>query len=67
VATAQAHDLLVGVHSQHHIGAPWWTPEAQTPAWTKWTDRMDNGIGDGIAIVIRPVTVQGSDQPRGTI
>ena len=67
MTTAQPHELLVGVHSQHHMAAAWWSPEAQTPSWTKWTDRMDNGIGDGIAVVIREVTVQGSYRSRGTL
>jgi chitodextrinase len=68
VTTTAAHELLVGVHGQSSATAPWWTPEAQSPPWTKYTDRFDGGtISRGIAIVMREVTVAGSYRSRGTV
>jgi hypothetical protein len=68
VTTSQAHELLVGVHGQSSASAPWWTPEAVSPAWTKWTDRFDGGnIGRGIAVEIREVTTIGSYRAAGKV
>jgi hypothetical protein len=66
VTTAKAHELLLGVHGQSHAAAPWWTPEAQTPPWVKYTDRFDGTVGAGIAVTMREVTAVGSYRSRGT-
>jgi hypothetical protein len=66
VTTTQAHELLVGIHGQSHAGAPWWTPDGVSPAWTKWTDRFDGGnISEGLAVVMREVTAIGSYRSSG--
>jgi hypothetical protein len=68
VTTSQAHELLVGVHGQSSVSAPWWTPETVSPAWTKWTDRFDAGnIGRGLAVEIREVTAIGSYRAAGKV
>jgi hypothetical protein len=68
VTTSQAHELLVGVHGQSSASAPWWTPETQSPSWTKYTDRFDGGnIARGIAVVMREVSASGSYRSRGTV
>ncbi len=66
VTTTQAHELLVGVHGQSHAAAPWWTPDAVTPSWTKYVDRYDGGtIAKGIAVVMREVSATGAYRSSG--
>ena len=68
VTTSQAHELLVGVHGQSSAGAPWWTPETASPAWTKRVDRFDAGnIGRGLAVETREVNTAGSYRAAGTV
>ena len=63
----QAHVLLVAVHGQSSAGAPWWTPESSTPAWTKYVDRFDSSNGRGIAVDMREVTARVAYRTAGTI
>ena len=67
ITPTQGHVLLVAVHGQSSSGAPWWTPEAATPAWTKVVDRFDGGnIARGMAVDVREVTVQAAYRSAGT-
>jgi chitodextrinase len=67
ITPTTAHALLVAVHGQGSAGAPWWTPEATTPAWSNLVDRFDASNSRGIAVDMREVTVQAAYRSAGTI
>jgi hypothetical protein len=67
ITPSVAHVLLVAVHGQGSAGAPWWSPEATTPAWIKMTDRFDASNSRGIAVDMKEVTVKAAYRSAGTI
>jgi hypothetical protein len=67
ITPSVAHVLLVAVHGQGSAGAPWWAPEATTPAWLNVVDRFDASNSRGIAVDMKEVTAKGAYRSAGTI